>query len=61
MKVRMLWKEPGNKDFELGEVYDLADGADFVSGGHAEEVQGKVKALPDPRSAPTAEAATEAA
>ena len=61
MKVRALWVPPAEKNFVLGEVYDLADGADWVSAGNAEPVDAKTKALPDPRPAPEPGAAEPAA
>ena len=51
MKVRVLWVPPSSQAFTLGEVYDLPDGAEWVSAGNAEAVDAKTKALPDPRAA----------
>jgi len=53
MKVRLLWAAPGSP-LKCGEVYDLADGAQLISGGDAEAVGKSEKAQPDPR--PQAEA-----
>lgn len=53
MKVRLLWAAPGSP-LKCGEVYDLADGAQLISGGDAEAVGKSEKAKPDPR--PQAEA-----
>jgi hypothetical protein len=59
MKVRILWVPPGPGPFIIGEVYDLADGQNFVDGSTAEAVDSKTKALPDPR--PASEPAADAA
>ena len=59
MKVRVLWVEPADRLFTLGEVYDLADGKDWIAAGSAEEVKDKdVDALADPRPVPEAEVVT---
>jgi hypothetical protein len=65
MKVRLLWAAPGSP-LKCGEVYDLADGAQLISGGDAEKAAKGVPALADPRPqpepapAPAADAAASA-
>jgi hypothetical protein len=51
MKVRMLWAAPGGP-LVCGEVYDLADAAQFIAAGDAEKAGKGVAALPDPRPQP---------
>ncbi len=63
MKVRVLFVASTERHLLSGEVYDLpeADAAQLIASGDGEVVDRKVPALADPRPAPDAHSAEEAA